>query len=144
MRNLFLAVFILGFGFQFGCAGAKKAIESGQPTDQLASVSPAAESTAVPTQVQAPVVQERYQVIKGDCLWKISAKVYQDAFKWVLIFKANRDQIQDPDLIYPRQILSISRGQSPEETLRAKDLALKTPKYRPHTRPRTKLPLNYF
>lgn len=38
-----------------------------------------------------------------DCLWRISQKVYKDAAYWPAIFIANRDQIKDPDLIFPGQ-----------------------------------------
>lgn len=38
-----------------------------------------------------------------DCLWRISAKVYNDARLWPAIYLANRDQIKDPDLIFPGQ-----------------------------------------
>ncbi len=50
-----------------------------------------------------------YTVIKGDCLWNIAKKpsVYNDPWRWPLIFQANRDQIKNPDLIYPAQIFRI-------------------------------------
>lgn len=38
-----------------------------------------------------------------DCLWRISLKVYKDAAYWPAIYIANRDQIKDPDLIFPGQ-----------------------------------------
>lgn len=38
-----------------------------------------------------------------DCLWRISQKVYKDAALWPAIYIANRDQIKDPDLIFPGQ-----------------------------------------
>lgn len=38
-----------------------------------------------------------------DCLWRISQKVYKDAAYWPAIYIANRDQIKDPDLIFPGQ-----------------------------------------
>ena len=52
-----------------------------------------------------------YEVKKGDSLWKISAKkdIYADPYKWVEIYKANRDKIDDPDVIFPGQILKIPR-----------------------------------
>ncbi len=44
-----------------------------------------------------------------DCLWNISKKpdIYGDAFKWPKIWQKNRDQIKNPDLIYPGQVLKI-------------------------------------
>ncbi|MDP8269473.1 MAG: LysM peptidoglycan-binding domain-containing protein [Candidatus Tenebribacter davisii] len=52
-----------------------------------------------------------WKVYKGECLWKIAGyqEVYGNAAKWPLIFRANKDQIKDPDLIYPNQIFEIPR-----------------------------------
>jgi nucleoid-associated protein YgaU len=46
-----------------------------------------------------------YSVLKGDCLWNISKKpiIYANPFAWPIIYKANRDKIKNPDLIYPKQ-----------------------------------------
>ena len=51
------------------------------------------------------------EVIHGDCLWKIAGFtwIYNDPLQWPKIYKANKDKIKDPDLIYPGQILSIPR-----------------------------------
>jgi nucleoid-associated protein YgaU len=38
-----------------------------------------------------------------DCLWRIAETVYKDASFWPAIYLANRDQIKDPDLIFPGQ-----------------------------------------
>lgn len=45
----------------------------------------------------------KYQPGKRDCLWRIAQKVYDNARLWPYIYIANRDQIKDPDLIYPGQ-----------------------------------------
>lgn len=52
-----------------------------------------------------------YDVVKGDSLWGISGKpqIYADPYQWPLIYKANRDQIKDADLIYPGQKLDIEK-----------------------------------
>jgi len=44
-----------------------------------------------------------------DCLWNISKKktIYDDPWKWPKIYVANRDQIKNPDLIYPKEVLNI-------------------------------------
>jgi len=57
---------------------------------------------------------DTYSVERGDNLWSISGKdnVYNDPYQWPLIYKANRDQIKDADLIYPGQALDIDRGAS--------------------------------
>lgn len=50
-----------------------------------------------------------YTVVKGDCLWNIAKKkdYYGNGFAWPVIYKANRDQIKNPDLIYPKQVFKI-------------------------------------
>ena len=57
-----------------------------------------------------PRAQERevsYTVQKGDSLSKIAQHQYGDGKKWKAIFEANRDQITNPDLIHPGQVLKI-------------------------------------
>jgi len=48
-----------------------------------------------------------YTVVKGDSLSKIAKHLYGDAQKWRQIYEANRDQIKNPDLIYPGQTFTI-------------------------------------
>lgn len=50
-----------------------------------------------------------YTVVKGDHLWKIAGKEahYNNPFAWPKIYGANRDQIKNPDLIYPNQMFKI-------------------------------------
>lgn len=47
--------------------------------------------------------KRRYVVARGDSLWRISEKYYNRGSKYPRIYKANRDRIADPDLIYPCQ-----------------------------------------
>ena len=72
----------------------------------------------VVTASRQPGVQpERYAVQRGDTLWGISGReqIYHDPFMWPLIYKANRQQIRDPDLVFPRQIFVIPRDYAPAE-----------------------------
>ena len=48
-----------------------------------------------------------YTVKPGDTLSHIAQHVYGKASRWHAIFEANRDQIQDPDLIRPGQVLQL-------------------------------------
>jgi len=50
-----------------------------------------------------------YNVVRGDHLWGIAKKKehYGNGFAWPIIYKANRDQIKNPDLIYPNQIFKV-------------------------------------
>ena len=51
-----------------------------------------------------------YTVKSGDCLWKIAAALYGDPHRWREIYEANRDKINNPNLIYPGQQLVIPGG----------------------------------
>jgi len=59
-----------------------------------------------------PYHEDNYTVERGDYLAKIAGYsfIYDDTSKWPIIFRANRDQIRDPNLIYPDQVLKIPRG----------------------------------
>jgi hypothetical protein len=50
-----------------------------------------------------------YKVVRGDHLWGIARKKehYGNGFAWPIIYKANRDQIKNPDLIYPNQVFKV-------------------------------------
>jgi nucleoid-associated protein YgaU len=48
-----------------------------------------------------------YTVQKGDSLSKIAKRVYGDAQQWRKIHEANRDIIDNPDLIHPGQVLKL-------------------------------------
>jgi len=50
-----------------------------------------------------------YTVVRGDHLWGIAKKKehYANPFAWPIIYKANRDKIKNPDLIFPKQIFQI-------------------------------------
>ena len=51
--------------------------------------------------------QHTYTVMRRDTLSKIAQLEYGDAKQWRKIFEANRDVIEDPDLIFPGQVLRI-------------------------------------
>ncbi|ANB19430.1 LysM peptidoglycan-binding domain-containing protein [Dokdonella koreensis] len=65
------------------------------------------QSSVASTAPDAPVEKETYTVVKGDTLSKIAKKFYGNANRWRAIFEANRDQISNPDLIKPGQVLTI-------------------------------------
>lgn len=48
-----------------------------------------------------------YTVEKGDSLSKIAQREYGDAQLWRALFEANKEVIEDPDLIYPGQRIRI-------------------------------------
>jgi len=116
--------------FATGCVTAKQASQAASEGTQAtpapattttatatttAAVTPAPATTTTTAAVTpAPKGIVRYWVQKGDHLWGISAKpaVYGDPYQWPLLYKRNRDEIYDPDLIYPGQVLQIERDLS--------------------------------
>ena len=75
--------------------------DSKEPKADFSDVDGGSSSTA-----PAPSGQQ-YTVVKGDSLSKIAKRVYGDAQQWRKIYEANRDQIKNPDLIYPGQTFTI-------------------------------------
>ena len=112
--------------FATGCVTAKQASQAASEGTQ-ATPAPATTATGTTTVTPAPATTTTtvavtpapqgivgYVVQKGDHLWGISAKpaVYGDPYQWPLLYKRNRDEIYDPDLIYPGQVLHIERDLS--------------------------------
>ncbi len=71
----------------------------------------------VPLVAELGAASMQYNVAGGDSLWSISGQegVYNNPYQWPLIYKANRDQISDADLIYPEQIFSVDLNPSSTE-----------------------------
>jgi len=68
-------------------------------TDDLAAAAAAAASGGTQTR--------SYTVKAGDTLSKIAKAHYGDANQYSKIFEANRNQLKDPDKIFPGQVLVI-------------------------------------
>lgn len=70
-------------------APAATAIASASPADVLATAPAEAGGSRV--------------IARGDSLWALSRLAYGDGARYGAIFKANRDKIRNPNLIYPGQ-----------------------------------------
>lgn len=64
-------------------------------------------TAALPTSSPRTVVIER-----GDSLWALARRLYGAGIRYTVIYEANRDQIRDPELIHPGQVLVVPE---PEE-----------------------------
>ncbi len=67
--------------------------------------------------IEVPFKREAYEdvvfrdgavvVQPGNNLWTISRRIYGRGAQYTIIYRANADQIRDPDLIYPGQIFDV-------------------------------------
>jgi nucleoid-associated protein YgaU len=48
-------------------------------------------------------------VRRGDTLWDIASRYYGRGFRFTRIYRSNRGQIRDPNLIYPRQRITLPK-----------------------------------
>ena len=63
--------------------------------------------TVLPTIMAGLIDGNSYEVKKGDNLWNISVRAYQDGYKWPQIVQAN--DIANPDIIHAGNVLVIPR-----------------------------------
>jgi nucleoid-associated protein YgaU len=92
-------------------AESEAATEAAPAEEAVAEEAAPAESEAPPSEeaeapAEAPSVRT-YTVVSGDTLSAIAQQFYGDANAYMRIFEANRDKLDNPDLIYPGQELVI-------------------------------------
>jgi nucleoid-associated protein YgaU len=75
---------------------------------KVAETAPAAASPKPQASVTVDTI-ETTTVSRGDSLWRISRKTYGAGNRYTVIHSANKEQIRDPDLIYPGQIFVLPK-----------------------------------
>jgi hypothetical protein len=78
--------------------------EAGFAIERVQNAINAAAQPAAPA--EAPAAQT-YTVQEGDSLWAIAERFYGDGNQWSRIAEANSEQVPDPNVIHPGQVLTI-------------------------------------
>lgn len=96
-------------------AGSGKVLSRSEVTfDYAAKMAETAAGTSQQSGQQASVVVPAIgtaTVKRGDNLWRISRQTYGEGLRYTVIHDANKDQIRDPDLIFPGQIFVLPKLQ---------------------------------
>jgi nucleoid-associated protein YgaU len=88
--------------------------QTGQQSQQVAAGTepaspPHAAEPGDPSVVVVPRIESTV-VVRGDSLWRISRTAYGRGARYSVIYAANRDQIRNPNLIYPGQIFVLPQA----------------------------------
>src|SRR5438093_11324697 len=74
-----------------------------------------------------PDAPDRYVVVPGDTLWGISERYTDSPWRWPELWNMNKEQIQNPHLIYPGYVILLDRAKGA--------LTIARPGTEPGTRP---------
>jgi len=108
------------------CENVRAKILADKAEAQASAAIAQAEADSVPEATPEPVAETMekeesmyiggYLVVSGDNLWNIAGQdsVYGNPYQWPLIYKANSDQINDADLIFPGQYFNIPKAMGAE------------------------------
>jgi nucleoid-associated protein YgaU len=84
-------------------AASKRADSAQQPQLAAAGATVLPDSGSSPSAVVVPKITTT-TVSRGDSLWRLSQQSYGAGMRYAVIYKANKEQIRNPNLIYPGQV----------------------------------------
>ena len=130
-----------------GCATTGKKGNVVQETPQTQDTAKVETPVATPAPTpKKSLEQGQYTIKSHDTLWDISSgkAAYEDPYYWPALFRANRDVIEDPDLIYVNEQIKIPKGLSDTDMEDARRRAKKAPAFEPHASPKPREQLEYL
>ena len=93
---------------QIAAAATPDTAAAREPPSAVATTAPDATS---PSAVVVPKIAT-ITVSRGDSLWRISQRALGAGTRYATVFKANKEQIRNPNLIYPGQIFVLPAGEA--------------------------------
>jgi hypothetical protein len=98
---------------------SKAEAETAAATAEQPAASPAPAETviaaAAPATVEETPKNGRIIIQPGNNLWKLSRVIYGKGVRYTVIYEANKDQIRNPNRIYPGQVFSTPNANPPEQ-----------------------------
>jgi hypothetical protein len=79
--------------------------------DQIDAANKVMARLSMPFSRAEPVVNpppEPFVIVQpGNSLWRLARRTYGEGTRYTIIFQANKEQVKDPDLIFPGQVLAL-------------------------------------
>lgn len=91
----------------FEQAAIPLAAQAGAATQQTAAAAATGQNGTISPNSTAAIAGGRIVVQPGNSLWKLARESYGRGVRYTVIYEANKDQIANPDLIYPGQVFSV-------------------------------------
>ena len=102
---------VAGLGVAACCAGALAATPNFPITPAQRAAAQQVAQAGVPLEDLVPNAPDTHTVQRGDTLWDISKLFLKSPWRWPELWGMNLEQIRNPHLIYPGQMLVLDRSE---------------------------------
>jgi nucleoid-associated protein YgaU len=108
-------------------ANAQEDLIDAQPAEVSEAVVEETLTKETATKKPTPIESVYHKVRSGESLWIIALENLGEGSLWPALYRANRDQIQNPKILYPGQELAIPNiAPEEKEAIRAEAAQLNT------------------